>query len=307
MFRTSIAVVALAFALVPHGLAHGSLQLAQAGQDEVIITSTDLGSGIYMLQGQGGNIGVLKGPDGVFVIDSQFANIAPRNLAKINEIAGAAPKYLVNTHWHGDHTGGNANFGATIIAHDNVRARLVTDQNTVLLGNARSTPAADPAAWPVITFDDDLTLHLNGQTIRVFHTPDAHTDGDAMVYFEEADVIHLGDVFFTGRFPFIDISSGGSVAGAIAALSVARDMAGEDTVIIPGHGPVSSREDVIATIGMLEDVGAAVREAMDAGMTADEAVGADILAAWDEAWGGGFISAEVFTRLVYADFERAEG
>ncbi len=306
MFRTSIAVAALAFALVPQGLAHGSLQLAQAGQDEVTVTATDLGNGLFMLQGQGGNIGVLTGPDGVFVIDSQFANIAPKNLAKISEIAGAAPKYLVNTHWHGDHTGGNANFGATIIAHDNVRARLVTDQNTVLLGNARTTPAADPAAWPVVTFDDDLTLHLNGQTIRVFHTPDAHTDGDAMVHFVEANALHLGDVFFTGRFPFIDISSGGSVAGAISALSVARDLADADTVIIPGHGPVSSREDVIATIGMLEDVSAAVRAAMDAGMTADEAVAADILAAWDEAWGGGFISAEVFTRLVYADFGRAD-
>ena len=304
MFRIAVSIAALALAAPPIAVAHGGLHLSQSAQEEVIIEATDLGNGIFMLVGQGGNIGVSTGDDGVFVIDSQFANIAPKNLAKIREIAGDDPTYLVNTHWHGDHTGGNANFGATIIAHDNVRGRLITDQNTVLLGNERNTPAAPQAAWPVITFDDDLALHLNGQTIRVFHTPDAHTDGDAMVYFEEADVLHMGDVFFVGRFPFIDISSGGTVGGFLSALKIAHDIAGDNTQVIPGHGPLATRADIAASIDMLQNVSNAVHAAIADGMNADEAVAANILAEWADTWGSGFINAEVFTRLLYDDFER---
>lgn len=313
MIRATISTAALVLAMSPltlfsSAMAHGALHLAQSAQQEVTIEATDLGSGAYMLTGQGGNIGVLTGDDGVFVIDSQFANIAPQNLAKIKEISGGSPTILVNTHWHGDHTGGNANFGATIIAHDNVRARVSTDQTLVLLGNERNSPAAEPAAWPVITFDDDLTLHLNGQTIRVVHLPAAHTDGDAMIMMEEANVLHLGDVFFNARFPFIDVSTGGTLAGYIAALNVAYEVANDETKVIPGHGALATKEDIAASITMLEGVRDAVQTARSEGMDADDAVAAGILAEWAEDWApeGSFMSAENFTRIVYSDLERVE-
>jgi glyoxylase-like metal-dependent hydrolase (beta-lactamase superfamily II) len=303
MIRT-LSLAALALAISPITLAHGAGHFAQSAEQEVVIESTDLGDGIHMLVGQGGNIGVLAGEDGVFVIDSQFARIAPQNLAKINEIAGGTPTFLVNTHWHGDHTGGNANFGATIIAHDNVRARVSEDQNTTLLGNERNTPASVPAAWPAITFDDDITLHLNGQTIKVFHTPDAHTDGDAMVMFEDANILHMGDVFFVGNFPFIDVSSGGTVEGFINAMRTAHAVANDDTKIIPGHGPLATREDIAASIEMLEGVNAAASAAFADGLSVEDAVANELLGPWAEQWGNGFINIEVFTRLVFADYER---
>jgi len=304
MIRTTLSLAALAFAITPAAIAHGAGHLVQSAQQEVVIESTDLGDGIHMLVGQGGNIGVLAGEDGVFVIDSQFARIAPQNLAKINEIAGGSPTFLVNTHWHGDHTGGNANFDATIIAHENVRTRVSTDQNTTLLGNERNTPAADPAAWPVFTFDDDLSVHLNGQTIKIFHTPDAHTDGDAMVMFEEANILHMGDVFFVGNFPFIDVSSGGTVAGFLNAMRTAHDLVDEDTKIIPGHGPLATKADIANSIEMLEGVSTAASAAHAEGVSVEDAVANGLLAPWTDVWGNGFINTEVFTRLVFADFER---
>ncbi|MEO1475893.1 MAG: MBL fold metallo-hydrolase [Pseudomonadota bacterium] len=305
MIRTTLSAAALLLALAPIAAGHSGLHLAQSAQDEVTIEATELGSGVYMLTGQGGNIGLLTGDDGVFVIDSQYANIAPRNLAKIKEITGAAPSFLVNTHWHGDHTGGNANFGATIIAHDNVRKRLTTEQTLVLLGNERNSPAAPPAAWPVITFDDDLSLHLNGQTISVIHVPEAHTDGDAIVLMEEANVIHMGDVFFNGRFPFIDISTGGTLAGYIAALDIAYAAANEETKIIPGHGPLADRADIAAMIDMLQGVRSAIQTARADGLDVDAAVASNLLAEWEEDWApeGSFISAESFTRIIYADLD----
>lgn len=303
--RKTLSLAALALAIAPLAVAHGVSQLAQQAQQEVVITSEDLGNGIYMLTGQGGNIGVLAGDDGVFVIDSQFAPIAPKNLAKINEIAGGAPTFLVNTHWHGDHTGGNANFGATIIAHQNTRKRLSTEMTLNRLGNETVSEPTDPALWPVITFDDDIKLHLNGQTISVFHTPDAHTDTDAMVYFEEANVLHMGDVFFLGNFPFIDTGSGGTVAGYIAGMKTAHEIANNETQVIPGHGALATRTDIAESIEMLEGVQGAVNEAIANGMSAEDAIKADILAPWGEKWGQGFINKDRMIGFVYQDAMRA--
>lgn len=299
--RKTVSLAALALAFAPMALAHSVTKLAQSAQQEVVITSEDLGSGVHMLTGQGGNIGLLTGDDGAFVIDSQFARIAEKNLDKIRELSGGAPTFLVNTHWHGDHSGGNGEFGATIIAHENVRRRLSTRETLSLLGRENVSEPTEPASWPVITFDDDLKLHLNGQTISVFHTPDAHTDTDAMVYFEEADILHMGDVFFNGSFPFIDTSSGGTVAGYLAAMKMAHDQTSDDTKIIPGHGALATRADLANSIAMLEGVQLAVGQAVAQGMSADDAVRANVLAEWAEAWGGGGINADVFTRLVHAD------
>lgn len=303
--RKTLALAAATLALAPFASAHGAHQVAQSAQQDVVITSEDLGDGIHMLTGQGGNIGLLTGDDGVFVIDSQFAPIAPKNLAKINEIAGGAPTFLVNTHWHGDHTGGNANFGATIVAHENTRKRLSTRMTLNRLGTESISEPADPAAWPVITFDDDLKLHLNGQTISVFHTPNAHTDTDAMVFFEEANVMHMGDVFFVGIFPFIDTGSGGSVDGFLAAMKTAYEVADDDTKVIPGHGPLATRADLAESIAMLEGVQSTVQEAIDNAMSLEDALKANILGEWDEKWGQGFMNTENFTRFVYADLSQA--
>lgn len=304
MIKKSLSAAALVLAMAPGAIAHGVGDIAQSAQQEVVITSEDLGNGVFMLTGQGGNIGVLAGDQGVFVIDSQFAPIAPKNLAKINEISGGTPTYLVNTHWHGDHTGGNGNFGAAIIAHENTRKRLSTEMTVNRLGNESVSEPTDPALWPVITFDDTLKLHLNGQTISVFHTPDAHTDTDAMVYIEEANVLHMGDVFFKGTYPFVDVGSGGTIAGYIAAMKVAHDRVNDDTKVIPGHGTLATRADIAASIAMLEGVQGAVATALSEGMSAEDAIKADILADWNETWGQGFINAERMIGFAYQDMTR---
>ena len=304
--RKTLTFAALTLSISPLALAHGPAQFAQSAQQEVVITSEDLGNGVHMLRGQGGNIGLLVGEDGVFVIDSQFARIAPKNLAKINEIAGAAPKFLVNTHWHGDHTGGNGNFGATIVAHENTRKRLTTEYTLNRAGNESVSKPTDPSLWPVITFDERLKLHLNGQTISVFHTPDAHTDTDAMVYFEEANVLHMGDVFFKGNFPFVDVGSGGTIAGYIAAMKTAYDLCDENTKVIPGHGALASREDIAASIGMLEGVQGAIAKAIEDGMSLEDATKANILADWSEQWGSGGINPSIMLALAWQDMTSAE-
>ena len=299
--RKTLSIAALALAISPIAIAHGTGHIAQSAQQEVVITSEDLGNGIHMLTGQGGNIGLLAGDDGVFVIDSQFAPIAPKNLAKINELAGGAPTFLVNTHWHGDHTGGNANFGGTIVAHENTRKRLSTQYTLNRGGRESVSEPTDPALWPVITFDDKLKLHLNGQTISVFHTPDAHTDTDAMVYFEEANVLHMGDVFFKGSFPFVDVGSGGTIAGYIAAMKTAYDLCDENTKVIPGHGALASREDIAASIAMLEGVQGTVAKAIADGMSLEDAVKANLLSEWAEEWGNGGINPAIMLTLTWQD------
>ena len=260
-----------------------------------------------MLQGRGGNIGVLAGDDGVFVIDSQYADMAPGILSAINEIAGEKPRYLVNTHWHGDHTGGNAiigETGATIIAHQGVRDRVTVDVTRDFFGQEATTPAAPPEAWPVITFNDEMTLYLNGQTVRLIHTPDAHTDGDTFIYFEEANLLHTGDLMFNGMFPFVDITSGGTFTGFVAASQVMADMSDEETRIIPGHGPLASKADIARTLDMLTGTMSAVQAEIDAGKDIEATLDAAPLTPWVEDWAWGFIDEARFTRLIHADLSR---
>jgi cyclase len=197
--------------------------------------------GIHVIMGRGGNIGVSVGEDGVFMIDDQFAPATEAILGQVKTVTDQPVRFLVNTHFHRDHTGGNENLGKAgvlIFAHDNVRARL-------LAGDA----PAD--ALPVVTFNDTTTFHMNGQTVRVFHTANAHTDGDAMIHFQEADVIHMGDTFFNGFYPFIDSRSGGSIEGVFRSIDLVLELADAETVIIPGHGPIADRDDLIAYRDML--------------------------------------------------------
>ena len=305
--KTISSALALSLLFTPAALAHGPhIPLSQQSQP-VSITTTDLGDGLYMLQGRGGNIGVLAGEDGVFVIDSQYADMAPGILNAVNEIAGEKPRYLVNTHWHGDHTGGNAiigETGTTIIAHHGVRDRVTVDVTRDFFGQEATTPASPPEAWPVITFTDEMTLYLNGQTVRLIHAPTAHTDGDTFIYFEEADVLHTGDLMFSGMFPFVDITSGGTFLGFAAASQAMADMITDETRIIPGHGPLSGKSDISDIVAMLEGTMAAVQLEIDAGKDLEAVLDAAPLTPWVEDWAWGFINEARFTRLIFEDLSR---
>lgn len=242
--RRSLSVVALLLATL-------TVSPAEAQDwDAVEITTQDLGGGIYMLTGRGGNIGLSVGEDGVFVIDDQYAPLTDKILAAIGAITSEPVRFVFNTHWHGDHTGGNEDMGALgalLVAHENVRTRLSMDQVLQRVGRPESTTMASPeGAWPVVTFTEDITFHLNGDDLHAFHVEHAHTDGDAIVHFRQANVVHMGDTFFFGRFPFIDTATGGSIDGLIAAADRGLAVMDADTKVIPGHGALATREDLRA-------------------------------------------------------------
>lgn len=259
------------------GLAAGAALTAAAplqAQDDmadVEIGVTDLGNGLYMLTGRGGNMGLSVGEDATFLIDDQFAPLTPKIKAAISGLTEDAVKFVFNTHWHFDHVGGNENFGETgavIVAHDNVRERMSEDQ--FLEAFNREVPASPPEALPVVTFNDRVTLHLNGETIRAFHTPHAHTDGDSVIYFDGANVFHMGDTFFHKMYPFIDGSSGGTVDGVIEAANAVLALADGDSVIIPGHGPIATRDDLRAYRDMLATVRDSMKAMIADGMTLEQ-------------------------------------
>ena len=272
---------------------------------EVQIIPEKITDQVYMLRGKGGNIGVCAGPDGVFMIDAQYAPLGDKIKAALEEIGGSAPRYLVNTHWHGDHTGGNAYFkkeGALVIAHENVYQRKSTDQLMQAFG--RRVPASPEAAWPVLTFSDNMTLHVNGEDILLLHVHNAHTDGDALVYFPKANVLHMGDTYFQATFPFIDVSSGGTLDGLIRAVNQALFLVTDETVIIPGHGSLSNRTELIAYRDMLQTLSARMKQALAAGMSLEEIQAAKITAEFNDRWGQGWINPEKFVDILYSDQSR---
>ena len=271
---------------------------------KVEIKVEKLSDNIYALFGSGGNIGICAGEDGIIMIDDQYAPLSDKIAAAIATISDHPVKYLLNTHWHGDHTGGNENFGkkgATIIAHENVRTRLSTEQQ--LKAFSRTVPAAPTIAWPVITFSDELHLHVNGEDLLFIHVHNAHTDGDALVYFPKSNILHTGDTFFNGRFPYIDLGSGGSVDGMIEAANKALFLIDEETKIIPGHGAISNKKEYMAYRDVLVMVRSKVKKAVDKGMSIEEIKAAGYLEGL-EAWGTGFISGDRFLDILYADFSR---
>ena len=222
----------------------------QCQNNDVTITTEKLTEQIYLLKGQGGNIGLFIGEDAVFMIDDQFAPLTPKILAAIQEITDKPVTYLVNTHWHGDHTGGNEHMekeGALIVAHENVRKRMSVDQ----LIRGKTKKASPKSALPVVTFSDDMMLHINNDDILITHVHNSHTDGDAIIYFTKNNVLHMGDAYFQGKFPYIDLNSGGSINGYISGIEKAVLLADEETKIIPGHGNVSSKEEMRTYLKML--------------------------------------------------------
>jgi glyoxylase-like metal-dependent hydrolase (beta-lactamase superfamily II) len=264
---------------------------------------------VWLLVGEGGNIAASVGPDGVLIVDDQFAPLADKIRAALRGVTDKPVRFVINTHFHGDHAGGNAMFsqGATIVAQDNVRKRLATGGpggNGVSL--RQQNPAAPPEALPIITFGHDLTLHLDGEDIRALHAPHGHTDGDAIVFFPKANVVHTGDLFVTYGFPFIDIGSGGSSAGMIAALeSAARDLPA-DVKVIPGHGPVSTLDDVRKYVAMLKESRAAVAAGLKAGKSLEQLKREKVLAKW-QSYSGDFITADLFIETLYAELTGKAG
>jgi glyoxylase-like metal-dependent hydrolase (beta-lactamase superfamily II) len=264
---------------------------AQQDLSQVEIKTTPVSDGVYMLEGAGGNIGVSVGEDGVFVIDDQFAPLSDKIMAAIRALTDKPVEFLLNTHHHGDHTGGNEPFGragAHIVAHDNARMRL---------GAAEGGGA--PNALPVITFSHSATFHWNGHEIHIWHPETAHTDGDAIVIFRDLNVLHMGDVLFAGAFPYIDVDGGGSLNGYIAALEAVNSQIDAQTKIIPGHGPLATKAELEASLSMLQDVRARIQALIDDGLDEEGVAAADPLADLNEKWGQGFINGERMARAAF--------
>ena len=297
LFRIATILAVFALLTVP------VLAEEAAAAPQVTFESTELAPGLYMLEGVGGfgggNVGLLAGDDGVVLVDDSFPPHTDQLLAAVASVSDKPIDFVINTHVHGDHTGGNAAIhgqGGTVVAHDNVRQRLAE----LGMPTPDGMVPAPPEMLPVLTFADAVTFHLNGQESYVFHVADAHTDGDAVIHFRTADVIHAGDVFFHGLFPFIDLDNGGTVEGYIAAQKKILSLADEDTQIIPGHGPMATRDDLAASIAMLEVAKAVIGAMIVEGKTIEEILEARPLADYEEQnWQ--FITTERMIRQVHRD------
>jgi glyoxylase-like metal-dependent hydrolase (beta-lactamase superfamily II) len=272
--------------------------LAQQDFSKVEIKVTKVAGTVYMLEGSGGNIGVSIGEDGIVLVDDQFAPLAPKIRAALKGITDKPIKFVLNTHFHGDHTGGNAQFGteAAIIAQENVRKRL--KEGGTVAGN--TVKPAVKEALPVITFNDRAAVHLNGEDIQAIHFPHGHTDGDSIIFFPQSKVVHMGDDFVTYGFPFVDVASGGSVSGMIAGVEKALAIAPPDAKIIPGHGPLSTPEDVRKYIQMLKDTRDLVAKAAAEGKNAQQMKQEHLLTKYEDL-GKGFIKTDAWIDLLYAE------
>src|SRR6266851_2728994 len=296
----------MVLSLVGAALLCGPATWAQQQPDwsKVQIKTTKVSGNIYMLEGQGGNIAASVGEDGIVIVDDQFAPLAEKIQAALKDlkITDKPVRFVINTHYHGDHTGGNVPFstaGSTVIAQDNVRKRLESGGTA---GNGSSikmgVKPAEKAALPIITFEHDVTVHLNGEDIRALHFPSGHTDGDSIIFFPKNNVVHMGDDFVRYGFPFIDVASGGSVQGMIDAMEKATAQLPPDVKVIPGHGALSNLDDVRAFTKMLKETSAVVQKAINDHKTLDQMKQEKILAPW-EKFAGGFINADAFIETPY--------
>jgi len=290
----------------------GEAQGQNTDYSKVQIKVTKVSGNIYMLEGEGGNIAASVGEDGIVIVDDQFAPLAEKIQAALKDlkITDKPVRFVINTHYHGDHTGGNepfANTGSTVIAQDNVRKRLETGGTAGNGGSLKMEMKAAPkAALPVITFEHDVTVHLNGEDIRALHFPAGHTDGDAVIFFPKNNVVHMGDDFVRYGFPFIDVASGGSVQGMIDAMEKASAMLPANVKVIPGHGALSNLDDVREFVKMLKETSAAVQKALDEHKTLEQMKQEKILEPWKK-WSGGFIDSDKFIETLYNSLTGSKG
>lgn len=295
MNRFAFAVVYSFFILV--------LSLGKQDQlfaDDVEITPMKVADNLYMVTGKGGNMGLFTGEDGTFLIDDQFAPLTPKILEAIRSVGGEQPRFLLNTHYHGDHTGGNENFGESgslIFSHDNVRTRLAEGTYIKAFENRRE--GLSKAGLPVVTFSQDMTFHINGDTVEAVHVPGSHTDGDSFIIFHRLNVVHAGDIFFNGIYPFIDVDHGGTLRGMIEGAKLIYGLVDEKSSIIPGHGPLADKEQLAAYIQMLETVFTRLDKLKSEGKSAAEAVAADPLADLEDAWGDGLFEGDRWIEIIY--------
>ncbi|HYA14481.1 MAG TPA: MBL fold metallo-hydrolase [Syntrophales bacterium] len=298
MFARRIQLIAILLFVLFLG-APGAYSTAQDFAN-VQIQTTKVTDNVFMLMGAGGNIGISAGKDCVLMIDTSYAPLTDKIKAAIATVSSKPIQFIVNTHWHQDHTGGNENFaksGAILLAHENVRKRLSTDQYIEFLKKTIS-PLPAPAL-PVITFNEHVTFHLNGDEIYIFHIDKVHTDGDAIVHFKNSNVIHMGDIYFNGMYPFIDLSAGGSINGMIAAVQRILTLCDDNTKIIPGHGPLSDRTGLEAYRKMLTAVRDRINREINAGKNLDAVIASRPTRDFDPAWGNGFLKPDLFVRIVY--------
>ena len=286
----------LAISMVLTGLAVAQ----EPDWSKVEVKVVPVAGGVSMLVGQGGNIGVTSGKDGIFLIDDQFEPLLPKIRAAVKTLGDGPIRFVVNTHFHGDHTGGNAKLheaGAVIIAQENVRKRLGMER--INPSTKERTPPKPPEAWPLVTYASGVNLYLNGDELEVFHVARAHTDGDSIIRFKKANVLHMGDTFFNGNYPFIDVDSGGSIDGMIAAADQVLAIADDKTKIIPGHGPLGTKADLQNYRNVLAGIRDRVKALIAQGKSLDQIVAAKPTAQWDPTWGKGFVGPDVFVGFVH--------
>ncbi len=271
---------------------------AQATDEKA--TPVQVSEKIFMIAGKGGNVGFFIGEDGTFLIDDNFAPLTEKIIAAVKSVGGDNPKFLINTHYHGDHTGGNENFGrggTLIFSHDNVRERL---KNGYYVAPFKmKAPATAPEGLPVVTFSEGIKFHLNGDTVQAIHVPYAHTDGDSFIYFTMANVIHAGDIWFNGLYPFIDVSHGGTLRGTIKGVDQILSLVDNDTQIIPGHGPLAGKAELQRYRDMLSTAYERLRKLKAQGKTAQEAAAANPLDDLEQTWGNGIFTGDRWIELIY--------
>lgn len=284
-------------------LAPAATSFGQTDWSKIEIKSTKVAGNVYMLQGAGGNIGVSVGADGILIVDDQYAPLADKIKDALKKLGEGKLKFILNTHWHGDHTGSNAALGreAPIIAHDNVRKRLGTEQKNEFF--KRTTPASPKEALPVITFGHSLTVHFNGEEISVIHFPRSHTDGDSIIFFTGSNVVHMGDNFFNGNFPFIDLDSGGDVDGFVKTVGEMIRRMPPGAKIIPGHGPLANIDDLKRFHGMLVQTTTIVRRKVKGRKSLEQIKKEGLPEEW-KPWGTGFIKTDMWIEILYRSFTR---
>ena len=275
-----------------------------AQERKVEFSTFQLSDTVYMLKGVGGNIGISTGTDGLYIIDDQVEQVTGPLLEAIRKISDQPIRFVINTHYHADHTGGNeviGGAGAMIVAHDNIYKRMSTEQVSIFM--ASTTPAFPRAALPVLTFNDRVSMHFNGEKATVYHVANGHTDGDAIIHFPVSNVIHMGDMFFNGRYPYVDLDAGGSLQGMVNAADLALSMANESTRIIPGHGPLGVTEDLKNYRDFLIEASSRVQALIDEGMNLTQIIAARPTQEWDEELGKTWITPPQFVTFIYNSLE----